>query len=121
MRGLAGPWLVTEVIDTIYAQPSYAGLHSGPVDPDDPIANEIQGAGYSRRQISWIKLGGVSVANATTIVWSGMTVATVRSIGVYTSATGTGLMMRIPLMMPLSIKSGGTFRIASQEIYLDLV
>lgn len=103
----------------------------------EPDGVEVQGTGYSRKQVTWSSAAAPywvnnngTISNSGAIewnaqgVWAGTaaasTPAPIVSVGVFTSSTAGSLLWYGPLSVPVSMSSGDSFKISSGGLVITL-
>ena len=121
MRGKTGPWLIDTWMASLRVTKPYAAMHASAPSPDDPTATEVSGAWYSRKAFLWDTLDDTASANAAVVKWSGMPSITIAGIAVYTTSTGSSLMLWCPYATPVYVAAGGNLTIAAHDLYVEIV
>jgi hypothetical protein len=121
MRGKAGPWLIDSWMTSLRATAPFVALHTGAPSADDPTATEVTGGWYSRKGISWDALDDTACANAGPVSWSSMPAVTIAGVSVYTTSTGSALILWVPYITPVSVIVGGSITVGAHELYIEIV
>jgi len=121
MRGQTGPWLVSTWMSSLRATTPYAALHSATPSPDDPTATEVTGGWYSRKAFAWDALDETAAANAAAVKWNGTPGVTLAGLAIYTTSTGSSLMLWCPVVPLVTVPVGGNIMIGAHEIYVEIV